>query len=139
METMLETPNIREVLLQTRSIAVVGLSRNPARPSHEVAVYLQTHRYRIVPVNPHYDRILNEPCYPSLSDIPATLPIDMVNIFRRPEAVPAIVEEAIQTGAKTIWMQVGVIHPQAAERARQAGLTVVMDRCLMVEHQYYVC
>ena len=139
METMLETPNIREVLLQTRSIAVVGLSRNPARPSHEVAVYLQTHRYRIVPVNPHYDQILHEPCYPSLSDIPATLPIDMVNIFRRPEAVPAIVEEAIQTGAKTIWMQVGVIHPQAAERARQAGLTVVMDRCLMVEHQYYVC
>lgn len=138
MGTLFETPNIREVLLQTRSIAVVGLSRNPARPSHEVASYLLRHRYRVVPVNPNYDQILNEHCYPSLSDIPATLEIDMVNIFRRPEAVPAVVEEAIRIGAKTIWMQVGVIHPQAAEGARQAGLTVVMDRCLMVEHQYYV-
>jgi len=132
-------PNIRELLLQTRSIAVVGLSRNPARPSHEVASYLLTHRYRVVPVNPNYDQILDQRCYPSLSDIPATLQIDMVNIFRRPEAVPGVVEEAIRIGAKTIWMQVGVIHPQAAEEARQAGLTVVMDRCLMVEHQYYVC
>jgi predicted CoA-binding protein len=134
-----EMPNIRELLLQTRSIAVVGLSRNPARPSHEVASYLLTHRYRVVPVNPNYDQILDQRCYPSLSDIPATLQIDMVNIFRRPEAVPGVVEEAIRIGAKTIWMQVGVIHPQAAEEARQAGLTVVMDRCLMVEHQYYVC
>ena len=132
-------PNIRELLLQTRSIAVVGLSRNPARPSHEVASYLLTHRYRVVPVNPNYDQIIDQRCYPSLSDIPATLQIDMVNIFRRPEAVPGVVEEAIRIGAKTIWMQVGVIHPQAAEEARQAGLTVVMDRCLMVEHQYYVC
>ena len=136
---MFEMPNIRELLLQTRSIAVVGLSRNPARPSHEVASYLLTHRYRVVPVNPNYDQILDQRCYPSLSDIPATLQIDMVNIFRRPEAVPGVVEEAIRIGAKTIWMQVGVIHPQAAEEARQAGLTVVMDRCLMVEHQYYVC
>jgi len=134
-----EMPNIRELLLQTRSIAVVDLSRNPARPSHEVASYLLTHRYRVVPVNPNYDQILDQRCYPSLSDIPATLQIDMVNIFRRPEAVPGVVEEAIRIGAKTIWMQVGVIHPQAAEEARQAGLTVVMDRCLMVEHQYYVC
>ena len=139
METLFEMPNIRELLLQTRSIAVVGLSRNPARPSHEVASYLLTHRYRVVPVNPNYDQILDQRCYPSLSDIPATLQIDMVNIFRRPEAVPGVVEEAIRIGAKTIWMQVGVIHPQAAEEARQAGLTVVMDRCLMVEHQYYVC
>ena len=136
---MFEMPNIRELLLQTRSIAVVGLSRNPARPSHEVASYLLTHRYRVVPVNPNYDQILDQRCYPSLSDIPATLQIDMVNVFRRPEAVPGVVEEAIRIGAKTIWMQVGVIHPQAAEEARQAGLTVVMDRCLMVEHQYYVC
>ena len=136
---MFEMPNIRELLLQTRSIAVVGLSRNPARPSHEVASYLLTHRYRVVPVNPNYDQILDQRCYPSLSDIPATLQIDMVNILRRPEAVPGVVEEAIRIGAKTIWMQVGVIHPQAAEEARQAGLTVVMDRCLMVEHQYYVC
>ena len=103
METLFEPPNIREVLLQTRSIAVVGLSRNPARPSHEVASYLLRHRYRVVPVNPNYDQILNERCYPSLSDIPATLEIDMVNIFRRPEAVPAVVEEAIRIGAKIIY------------------------------------
>ena len=135
---MSELPNIRQVLAKTKTIAVVGLSSNPAKPSHYVASYLQEHGYRIVPVNPNYAQVLGETCYPSLRQIPDEHKIDLVNIFRRSDAVPTIVEEAIHIGAKGIWMQEGVVHSAAAERARQAGLWVVMDRCLMVDHRNHV-
>ena len=135
---MSELPNIRQVLAKTKTIAVVGLSSNPAKPSHYVASYLQKHGYRIVPVNPNYAEVLGEICYPSLRQIPDEHKIDLVNIFRRSDAVPPIVEEAIHIGAKGIWMQEGVVHSAAAERARQAGLWVVMDRCLMVGHRNHV-
>jgi predicted CoA-binding protein len=133
-----EPRNIGELLTKTKTIAVVGLSSNPARPSHYVASYLEQHGYRIVPVNPKYTEVLGEICYPSLRQIPDGHKIDLVNIFRRSDAVPPIVEEAIRIGAKGIWMQEGVVHSAAAERARQAGLWVVMDRCLMVEHRKHV-
>src|SRR5882672_7642495 len=130
--------NIAEILRTAKTLAVVGLSANPSRPSYEVARYMQTHGYRIIPVNPKYSRILNERCYANLTEIPRSATIDIVNIFRRPEAVPPIVEEAIQIGAKGIWMQEGVVNIVAAEKARQAGLWVVMDRCIFRDHSRYV-
>lgn len=130
--------DIDQLLRQTKVIAVVGLSANPARPSHIVASYLQEQGFRIVPVNPNYREILGEACYPSLRELPDGLKIDVVDIFRRPEAVLPIVEEAIQIGARGVWMQEGIVHPMAAEKARQAGLWVVMDRCLMIEHSRHV-
>jgi predicted CoA-binding protein len=135
---MPDLPNIHELLLQTKTIAVVGLSTNSARPSYSVALYLQEQGYRIVPVNPKYSEVLGETCYPSLRHIPDQLRIDLVNIFRRPEAVLPIVEEAIEIGAKALWMQQGIVHPEAAEKAQRAGLSVVMDRCLMIEHSHHV-
>lgn len=120
-------------ILETyRRIAMVGLSANPFRPSHFAAVYLLAAGYRIIPVNPNEREILGQKCYASLREIPE--PVEIVDIFRPPAAVPAIVEEAIAIGAKVIWMQLGVINEQAAERARQAGLEVVMDRCVKIEH-----
>jgi len=116
---------IGEQLAGSRTIAIVGLSPNPARPSHGVAEYLQHQRYRIIPVNPTIDEVLGEKSYPDLESIP--VPIDMVDIFRRPDQVPAIVEDAIAIGAKYIWMQDGVVNEEAADRARAAGLSVVMD------------
>jgi uncharacterized protein len=130
--------NIAEILKQARTIAVVGLSADPSRPSHAVSRYMQAHGYRIIPVNPKYSSVLNELCHPSLTKIPSPASIDIVNIFRRPEAVPPIVEEAIQIGAKGIWMQEGIVHIAAAEKARQAGLWVVMDRCIFRDHSRYV-
>ncbi|MBV8845172.1 MAG: CoA-binding protein [Bryobacterales bacterium] len=125
--------NIAELFQNTRTIAVVGLSSNPMRASNGVAEYLKRAGYRIIPVNPNESRVLGEKCYARLEDIPEK--IDMVDIFRRPEYVPDIVESAIRVGAKSVWMQEGVIHEQAAERAREAGLTVVMDRCTLKEHR----
>jgi predicted CoA-binding protein len=125
--------NIAEILKSSRTIAVVGLSSNPMRPSNGVSEYMKRAGYRIIPVNPTETEILGERCYARLEDIPEK--IDIVDIFRRPEFVPDIVESAIAIGAKTVWMQEGVIHEAAAERARSAGLNVVMDRCILKDHR----
>ena len=125
--------NIPEILKSSRTIAVVGLSSNPMRPSNGVAAYLQRAGYRVIPVNPNESEVLGEKCYARLEDVPEK--IDVVDIFRRPECVPEIVESAIRVGAHTIWMQEGVVNHEAAERARAAGLEVVMDRCTLKEHR----
>ncbi len=129
-------PDIKSILRESKTIAVVGLSPNAERDSHRVARYLQGQGYRIIPVNPNADEILGERSYPNLTSVPE--PIDVVDIFRRSEAVPEIVEEAIKVGAKAVWMQEGVLHEEAAARARQAGLRVVMDRCMMKEHRRHI-
>jgi predicted CoA-binding protein len=123
---------ITAILKNYRIVAVVGLSSDPARPSYQVAAYLKEHGYRIIPVNPGCQEILGEKCYPTLKDIP--FPVEVVDIFRKVEAIPAIVEEAIQVGAKAVWMQLGLVEPESARQAREAGLQVVMDHCLKVEH-----
>jgi predicted CoA-binding protein len=120
------------ILKQYRRIAMVGLSANPYRPSNFVARYMRAARYQIFPVNPRESEILGLRCYPSLAEVPQ--PLEIVDIFREPAVVPAIVEEAIAAGAKVIWMQLGVINEQAAARALEAGLEVVMDRCVKIEH-----
>ena len=120
-------------ILQTyRRIAMVGLSANPMRPSHFAAIYMLSKGYDIIPVNPSEQRILGRACYRSVRDVPG--PVEIVDIFRERSAIPALVEDAIAVGAKVVWMQLGVIHEEAAERARQAGLEVVMDRCVKIEH-----
>jgi len=124
---------ITELLQRAKTIAVVGLSDNPLRPSHGVAAYLQSHGYRIIPVNPQIESCLGEKAYASLRDVPGK--IDMVNIFRRPEFVEEVVDQAIHLKVATIWMQEEVIHEKAAEKARQAGIFVVMDRCILQEHK----
>jgi len=121
-----------EILESSHTVAVVGLSPNPARPSYEVAAYLKQNGYKIIPVNPAAKQILGETSYPDLSSIPKK--VDVVDIFRRPEDVPAIIEEAIKIGAKVVWMQEGVENEAAAARARAAGLKVVMDHCMRKEH-----
>ena len=123
---------IREILEHSRTLAVVGLSSKAARPSHGVTAYMQRNGYRIIPVNPQEQAVLGEKAYASLDAVAE--PFDVVVIFRRPEFVPAVVEAAIRKQAKVVWMQEGVIHEQAAERARAAGLIVVMDRCILKEH-----
>ena len=120
------------ILRQSRTVAMVGLSSNPFRPSHFVAIYMLAEGYRVIPVNPRESEILGQKSYASLRDIPE--PVDLVDIFRDPKAVPPIVEEAIAIGAKTVWMQLGVINLEAAQRARDAGLNVVMDACVKIEH-----
>lgn len=120
------------ILRQYRTIAMVGLSGNPYRPSHFAAIYMLSEGYRVIPVNPREQEILGQRCYASLRDIPE--PVEVVDIFREPKAVPAIVEEAIAIGAKVVWMQLGVINEAAALRAREAGLEVVMDACVKIEH-----
>ena len=124
---------IAEVLDSARTIAVVGLSGKRYRPSYGVAEYMQRAGYRIIPVNPNETEVLGERCYPDLDSIPES--IDIVDIFRRPEFVPAIVEAAVRKGAKAIWMQEGVFHEEAAQRAEAAGLMVVMDRCILKDHR----
>jgi predicted CoA-binding protein len=124
---------IAELLEKSRTIAVVGLSSRPARPSYGVSEYMQSVGFRIIPVNPHERTVLGETSYPDLDSVPE--PIDIVDIFRRPEYVPEIVDAAIRLGAKAVWMQEGVVHEEAAEKARAAGLTVVMDRCILKEHR----
>jgi predicted CoA-binding protein len=123
---------IKRILREYKTIAVVGLSAKWNRPSHFAAKYMKEHGYKIIPVNPGYDEILGEKCYPSLFDIPE--PVDIVDIFRRSEDVPPIVEDAINIGAKVVWMQLTVINEEAASRAREAGLEVVMNRCVKIEH-----
>ena len=125
--------NTAKILRATGTIAVVGLSGDLHRPSNGVSDYMKRSGYRIIPVNPNEAEVLGEKSYARLEDIPEK--IDMVNIFRRPEFVPEIVESAIRIGAKSVWMQESVVHEAAAERARAAGLDVVMDRCLLKEHR----
>jgi predicted CoA-binding protein len=120
------------MLKRARTIAVVGLSSKRHRPSYGVAEYLQSAGYRIIPVNPNEREVLGEKCYPRLEDVSEK--VDIVDIFRRSETVPGVIESAIRIGAKAVWMQEGVIHSEAAERARRAGLTVVMDLCIRKEH-----
>jgi predicted CoA-binding protein len=120
------------ILESYHRIAMVGLSSNPFRPSHFAAIYLISEGYDVVPVNPRESTVLGRTSYPDLSSIPGT--IDVVDIFREPAAVPSIVEEAIAIQAKVVWMQLGVIHEEAAARASAAGLEVVMDRCMKIEH-----
>jgi len=124
---------IQSLLSSSREIAVIGLSEKPDRDSYQVACYLQAQGYHIIPVNPNVAEILGEKSFASLKEVPG--PVDIVNIFRKPEAVPEIVEEAILKGAKAIWMQEGIRHEEAAEKARQAGILVIMDRCLFKEHR----
>ncbi len=124
---------LKQILQTTRTIASVGVSSNPAKESYDIVNYLRDQRYRIFPVNPTADTILGEKAYPDLASIPEK--IDVVQVFRRPEDVPPVVEQAIQIGAKVVWMQVGVINPEAAERAQAAGLHVVMNRCMRVDHR----
>ena len=129
---MPEAEKISELLKNAKTIAVVGLSNNPARTSNGVSAYMQSQGYRIVPVNPAISEALGEKAYPTLSEVPEK--VDIVNVFRRSEYVPEVVDEAIRLGVPAIWMQEGVAHEEAAEKARQAGIFVVMNRCILKEH-----
>jgi predicted CoA-binding protein len=130
---MNESAAIASLLQSAKTIAVVGLSNKVWRASYGVSEYMQRAGYRIIPVNPELAEVLGERCYPNVEAVPE--PIDIVNIFRRSELVPEVVDAAIRVGAKAVWMQEGVIHEDSAKRARAAGLTVVMDRCLLKEHR----
>jgi uncharacterized protein len=123
---------LRELLSSAHIIAVVGLSDRPSRDSYRVSRYMQQQGYTIIPVNPGITEALGEQAFPDLKSIPE--PVDIVNIFRRPEFVPDIVDAAIAIKAKAVWMQLGVAHPEAAQRASDGGLQVVMDRCILIEH-----
>jgi len=127
-----EGDSIRQILAECRTIAVVGASSNPARASNHVASYMKAQGYRVIPVNPNEQTVIGEQAYPSLTAVPGS--IDLVDIFRKSEDVLPIVEEAIARGARAIWMQEGVINEAAAQLAREAGLTVVMDRCWLKDH-----
>lgn len=120
------------IMREAESVALVGVSANPIRSSNFVAAYLVRTPYRVYPVNPVYDEVLGARSYPTLADLPEVP--DIVDIFRRPEAIPQVVEEAIEVGAETVWFQLGLRHEEAAARAREAGLNVVQDRCLKIEH-----
>ena len=122
-----------KILNQYRIVAIVGVSPNPERPSYRVASYLMEHGYKVIPVNPNAQEILGKTSYPDLSSIPEK--IEVVDIFRKSEEVVPIVEEAIKIGVKVVWMQEGVINEEAAAKARDAGLLVVMDKCMLKEHQ----
>lgn len=125
-------PDFKEMLTRYKNIAVVGLSPDPEKPSHEVAAYLKRAGFRIIPVNPACREILGERCYPTLADVPDR--VDIVDVFRRSEFLPEIVEQAVAKGARVVWMQEGIVNQAAAARAEAAGLAVVMDRCLLKEH-----
>jgi predicted CoA-binding protein len=127
---------IQRILLSAKTVACVGLSNNPLRPSYFVAFYLQRHGYQVIPVNPLESEILGVKSYRTLADIPT--PVDIVDVFRNPAALPAIAQEAVTIGAKCLWGQYSVINEEAARIAESAGLTVVMDRCLKVEHARYL-
>jgi predicted CoA-binding protein len=133
MASLAHSDPITNLLKRSKTIAVVGLSNSPLRPSHGVAAYLQTQGYHIIPVNPHIRGALGEKSYPSLLDVPEK--IDIADIFRRPEFVEEIVDQAIQLKVPAIWMQEQVINEKAAEKARQAGIFVVMDHCILKEHK----
>jgi uncharacterized protein len=132
IELQASEAEITGILNNYRVVAVVGLSPKPDRPSYRVAQYLQEHGFRIVPVNPRCQEILGEKGYAGLRDIP--FPVEIVDIFRQVDAIPGIVDDAIAVGAKVVWMQQGLEEPDAARKAKEAGLQVVMDRCLKIEH-----
>ena len=135
---MINLPSVetfQNIFAETRTIAVVGLSPKTVRPSYQVALYLQQAGYRIIPVNPGQNEILGEVCYPDLLSIPH--PLDAVDIFRRAEYVEPVVRDAVAVGAKVVWMQQGIINEDAAKVAKQAGLTVIMDRCMKVDHMQF--
>ncbi|HZU13212.1 MAG TPA: CoA-binding protein [Chloroflexota bacterium] len=131
-----EPDTIRRLLTTASTVAIVGLSANVLRPSNFVGFYLQRHGYRVVPVNPREKEILGEVSYPSLSAIP--FPVDIVDVFRAPDAVPGIAHEAVEIGAGALWLQFGVINPEGAVIAEAGGLDVVMDRCMKVEHARFL-
>jgi len=124
------------ILTRSKTIAMVGLSRDPMRPSHFAAIYMLAEGYEVIPVNPRYagETILGQHVHASLNDIPPDRMVDIVDVFRKPEDVPPVAEQAIAIGAKVLWMQLGVVHHEAARAAREAGLEVVMDRCVKIEH-----
>ncbi len=124
---------IKELLATAKTIAVVGLSSNPERSSHGVAKYLQRHGYKIIPVNPNETEVLGEKSYASLRDIPEK--VDIVDVFRAASAVPAIADDAIAIGATALWLQLGIVHEEAAAKARSAGLQVIQDQCIAVDHR----
>jgi predicted CoA-binding protein len=127
---------IQRVLLTSKTIAIVGLSDNELRASHFVGYYLKRHDYRVIPVNPRQTEILGQKCYPSLLDVPE--PVDVVDVFRAPDALPGIARDAVAIHAGTLWCQFGVINEEGARIAEEGGLTVIMDRCLKVEHARYL-
>lgn len=127
-----DIPALRRILKENRVIAVVGLSASWYRPSYFAAKYLQEHGYQVIPVNPAHQEVLGERCYPDLTSVPH--PIDVVDCFRRGAEIPALAEQAIAIGARVLWLQLGIVNQAAAERARSAGLEVVMDRCMKIEH-----
>jgi predicted CoA-binding protein len=126
---------IKKTLYRSRTVAVVGISPKEDRPSYIVAAYLKSKGYRIIPVRPEGEEILGEKVYPNLMEIPKEIEIDVVDIFRKSEDVPPVVDEAIQREAKVLWMQEGIVHKEAGAKAEKAGLKVVMDRCMKKEHQ----
>jgi predicted CoA-binding protein len=128
--------NIPDLLRESRTIAVVGLSSRRIRPSYGVSQYMQSAGYRIIPVNPNETEVLGEKAYATLEDVPE--PVDIVDVFRRSEYVPEVVESAIRIGAKAVWLQEGVNHEEAVRRAKEAGLAVVVDRCILKEHRRYL-
>ncbi|MCU0589776.1 MAG: CoA-binding protein [Syntrophobacteraceae bacterium] len=128
-----EDPEVLRLLRESQTVAVVGISHKEDRDSHKVAKYLKEHGYRMIPVNPKYKEVLGETCYPDLKSVPGR--IDVVDIFRNIEAIPGIVDEAIEVKAGSVWMQLGLAHNDAADRARGAGLSVVMNKCIKIEHQ----
>ncbi len=129
-----EIEEIRRILVQSKVIAVVGLSANWWRPSFFAAKYMQDHGYRIIPVNPNYESVLGETCYPTLEAIPSDIAVDVVDVFQRPEAAPPLAQGAVAIGAKVFWLQLGVINEEASKIAESAGLDVVADRCVKIEH-----
>ena len=133
MASLPQSDPIAELLRRAKTIAVVGLSSNPLRPSHGVSAYMQSHGYRIIPVNPNTTECLGEKAYASLFDVPEK--IDVVDVFRRAEFVEEVVDQAIQLKVPAVWMQEDVINENAASKARQAGIFVVMDRCILKEHR----
>jgi uncharacterized protein len=133
MSSLPQTDPVTELLKRSKTIAVVGLSDNPMRVSHGVSAYMQSQGYRIIPVNPQIESSLGEKAFPSLLEVPEK--IDIVNVFRRPEFVEEVVDKAIQLKVPAIWMQEDVIHERAAEKARKAGIFVMMDSCILKEHR----
>ena len=129
---MSDLATLRRILNEYKRVAVVGLSADWSRPSYFAAKYLLDHGFEIIPVNPKYDEILGQKCYPDLKSIPSA--VDIVDLFQRTERVPAFVDDAISIKAKLVWMQLGIVHEEAAQKARDAGLEVIMDRCMKIEY-----
>lgn len=129
---MTDIKDLRRILTGYKRVAIVGLSADWSRPSNFAAKYLLDHGFEVVPVNPKYDEILGQKCYADLSDIPG--PVDVVDLFQRADRISPFVDQAIEIGAKVVWMQLGIIHEEAAQKARAAGLEVVMDRCMKIEY-----